>query len=162
MYRILRGATPTVALMLALLALAPAAHAVEALSTDELVEHCAYYADEPDSVDGVFCVRYIQGFIDGAVATDERVTLNVADEVDRRESFTDRATRTRLRRNIDRFGPSYYADFCLGEPVPLREVVEKVIADLADPERRAESEQARVVVYHTLRDAYPCEAGDDE
>ena len=111
------------------------ADAVEALSTEELVSHCVVYEEDPDGEDGIFCVRYIQGFIDGAVATDERVTFNVADEYDKKETFTERAIRTRLGSRIERYGPSYYAEFCLGEPVPLKAVVELAIADLLDPAR---------------------------
>ena len=45
-----------------LLALVPLqdARAVEALSTEELIEHCAVYEDDPDGKEGIFCVRYIQ------------------------------------------------------------------------------------------------------
>ena len=60
--------------------------AVEALPTDELISHCAVYNEDPGGKDGIFCVRYIQGFIDGAVATDERVVDNVADEYGRTET----------------------------------------------------------------------------
>lgn len=136
------------------------ANAVEALSTEELVSHCIYYEEDPESVDGVFCVRYIQGFIDGAVATDERVTNNVADEYDRDESFAERATRQRLGRRLERFG-TFYAEFCLGEPVPLRTVVELVIDDLEDAERIANQPQARDFVYATLRMQFPCEAPEE-
>ncbi len=96
-------------LAIAIVALSAAASdvlAVEALSTEELISHCVVYEEDPDGEDGIFCVRYIQGFIDGAVATDERVTYNVADEYDREESFTERAIRTRLGSRIDRYGPS--------------------------------------------------------
>ena len=136
------------------------ARAVEALSTEELVSHCVYYEREPESKDGIFCVRYIQGFIDGAVATDERVTNNVSAEYERSETFTERAIRTRLGRRIERF-PSYYAEFCLGEPVPLRTVVELVVADLADSEIAADHPSARDLVYATLRREFPC-ADDGE
>jgi hypothetical protein len=135
--------------------------AVEALSTEELVSHCAVYDENPDGEDGIFCVRYIQGFIDGAVATDERVTFNVADEYDGEESFSERAIRTRLGSRIERFGASYYAEFCLGEPVPLSEVVDLVIEDLLDGERTAGRTLARDVVYGTLRREYPCAIGVD-
>jgi hypothetical protein len=138
------------------------AGAVEALSTEELVSHCVVYEEEPDGEDGIFCVRYIQGFIDGAVATDERVTFNVADEYDKKETFTERAIRTRLGSRIERYGSSYYAEFCLGEPVPLKAVVELVIADLLNPERVAGQPLARDVVYTTLRREYPCAVDDDE
>jgi len=137
------------------------ARAVEALSTEELISHCAIYEQDPEGEDGIFCVRYIQGFIDGAVATDERVTYNVANEYDRDETFTERAIRTRLGSRIDRYGPSYYAEFCLGEPVPLAEVARVVIADLLELEDLEGRELARDVVYATLRDEFPCESDDE-
>ncbi len=92
--------------IVAFAAAASDARAVEALSTEELISHCAVYEEDPDGEDGIFCVRYIQGFIDGAVATDERVTYNVAAEYARDESFTERAIRTRLGSRLDRYGPS--------------------------------------------------------
>ena len=141
---------------------APTADAVEPLSTEELTMHCAVYEEDPDGEDGIFCVRYIQGFIDGAVITDERVTYNVADEADRSESFTERAIRTRVISRLDRYGPSVYADFCLGEPVPLREVVEVVVENLLNNEFVREMPLARNVVYATLRTNYPCEEEDSE
>lgn len=137
------------------------AHAVEALSTEELISHCTVYEEDPDGEDGIFCVRYIQGFIDGAVVTDERVTYNVANEYDRDETFTERAIRTRLGSRIDRYGPSYYAEFCLGEPVPLAEVARVVIADLLAVEKIEGQELARDVVYATLRREYPCDADEE-
>lgn len=158
------NAKTLIALLLGTALLAPQrqAGAVEPLSTAELVSHCVHYAEDPDGEDGIFCVRYIQGFIDGAVATDERVTLNVADEYGRDETFTERAIRTRLGRRLARYGPSYYAEFCLGEPVPLKEVVEKVVEDLLDREFVARRVRARDVVYQTLRDQYPCQKDEDE
>ncbi len=148
------------ALLLAVLC-AGNANAVEALSTEELTSHCIVYEDDPDGEDGIFCVRYIQGFIDGAVATDERVTNNVAAEYDKSESFTERAIRTRVGSRLKRYGPSYYAEFCLGDPVPLAEVVEEVVADLLSLETFDGKEQARDVVYATLRREYPCEVDEE-
>jgi len=132
------------------------AWAVEALSTEELISHCAYYDEDPEGEDGIFCVRYIQGFIDGAVVTDERVAFNVADEYERDETATERAIRARLGSRIERFGASYYAEFCLGEPLPLAEVARKVIGDLKKLEDLEGRELARDVVYETLRREYPC------
>lgn len=144
----------------ALMLHAMTANAVEALSTEELISHCAVYEDDPDGEDGIFCVRYIQGFIDGAVVTDERVTYNVADEYER-GSFSERAIRTRLGSRIDRYGPSVYADFCLGAPLPLAAVVEVVVADLLALDSLEGVELARDVVYASLRNAYPCGADDE-
>lgn len=139
---------------------APAAWAVEALSTAELASHCAKYHDPNASEDRTFCVRYIQGFIDGAVATDERVTNNVTREFEQDESFSERAARTRIGTRLSRYGASVYAEFCLGDPVPLEEVVERVVADLADAAVAAEHPLARDVVYLTLRSQYPCTIAD--
>jgi hypothetical protein len=137
-----------------------AAGAVEPLSTAELKLHCEVFEEDPDGEDGIFCVRYLQGFIDGAVATDERVTYNVADEADRDESFSERAIRTRVGSRLERFGPSVYAEFCLGEPVPLEEVVTKVVDDLLNEDFVRHMPLARDIVYATLRRNYPCENDD--
>ena len=142
---------------------APATFAVEPLSTEELAEHCAYYPTDQTGTDAVFCVRYIQGFIDGAVATDERVTKNVSDEYEKRESFTDRAIRTRAPdQRMKRYGATVYAEFCLGAPVPLEEVVLRVIADLSQAEVLTEHALARDAVYTVLRRDYPCQIDSEE
>ena len=148
--------TRVLMLLIAALLATPAALAVEALSTEELMSHCDKYYEETAQEDQVFCVRYIQGFIDGAVATDEQVTRNVVQEYDREETFSERAARTRIGARLERYGGSVYADFCLGDPVPLKEVVEHVVEDATDPARVAANPLARDLVYQTLREHYPC------
>ena len=133
------------------------AGAVEPLSSEELTSHCAHYQVDPEGKDGIFCMRYIQGFIDGAVATDERVALNVADEFEEEETFSQRATRTRLKSRLGQYGSSYYAEFCLGAPVPLAEVVGLVVGDLGAGNLTGNLKSAREVVYRTLRSHYPCD-----
>jgi hypothetical protein len=139
------------------LLLAPSAWAVEALTTAELVSHCDKYYDEAAEEDRIFCVRYIQGFIDGAVATDERVMRNIAEEYGQQETFSQRAQRTRVGSRLDRYGATSYAGYCLGDPVPLREVVEHVVEDAQDPQLIASHPLARELVYATLRTHYPCQ-----
>jgi hypothetical protein len=135
------------------------AEAVEILTAEELASHCLAFPDDVESVDGQYCVRYIQGFIDGAVATDVRVMLNMEAEGDEEESFTERAIRTRIIDRNSQLRAAGYAEFCLGDPVPLVEVVATVVADL---EQRLKSMDgtgtARDVVYESLRRNYPCEA----
>lgn len=138
------------------LLLAPAAWAVEALSTEELVLHCEKYTDPDAEKDRIFCVRYIQGFIDGAVATDERVAKNVAKEYEEQESFSQRAARTRIGTRLERYGYSSYAEYCLGDPVPLKEVVEHIVVSLKNDRLVAANPLARDLVYQTLRNDYPC------
>ena len=149
--------------MLALCGAAFDAAAVEKLSTVELAEHCSHYESDPEGTDAVFCVRYVQGFIDGAVATDERVTLNVSAEYENESSFTERPIRTRSpSRRIASFGSTVYAEFCLGEPVQLAEVVEHVVRDLENRKVLEEQLLARDAVYSVLRRDYPCETGDQK
>ena len=131
--------------------------AVEVLSAEELASHCAEFHDDPDGVDGQYCVRYIQGFIDGAIATDVRVMLNMEAEREE-ETFTERAIRTRIidRNSLTR--AAGYAEFCLGDPVPLVEVVTRVVGDLDERVKATDSSgTARDAVYESLRRHYPCE-----
>ena len=133
------------------------AGAVEVLSAEELASHCVAFPQDSDGIDGQYCIRYIQGFIDGAIATDVRVMLNV--EAERKESFSERAIRTRAPdRNLQRRAAGY-AEFCLGDPVPLVEVVTKVVGDLNERLKALDTAgTARDVVYESLRRHYPCEA----
>ena len=146
-------------LLVALLA-SPTVRGVEALSSDELLSHCNHFHEPEAEADRIFCVRYIQGFIDGAVATDERVMQNVAREFGGEESFAQRATRTRIGSRLDRFGASVYAEYCLGDPVPLQEVAEHVVEDALDPKVVERFPLARDLVYQALRTHYPCTSAD--
>ena len=149
--------TKTIGLLLACgLVFTPTAWSVEALSTTELVSHCEKYHDAEANEDRIFCVRYIQGFIDGAVATDERVMQNVALEYEAKEKYSQRAKRTRIGSRLDRYGAAVYAEYCLGDPVPLREVVEHVVEDSRNPDLVAAYPLARDLVYKTLRSHYAC------
>lgn len=138
------------------------AAAVDPLSTEELSSHCTHYSEDPNGKDAIFCIRYIQGFVDGAVTTDKRVAMNVAAEYDREESYSERAIRTRAGRQLARYGPSFYAEFCLGAPVSLKEVAEKIIEGLVSREVDAGQPFARSMVYQTLREEYPCEENDEK
>lgn len=137
------------------------AETIEPLSTTELVSHCAHYSEDPEGKDAIFCVHYIQGFIDGAIATDERVAQNVVAQYERAETFTERAFRTRTPSRVVRFGPTAYADFCLGAPVPLVEVVTKVVGSLSESAVQTEHPLARDAVFSTLRGEYACQYDEE-
>jgi hypothetical protein len=135
----------------------PAAKAVEVLSARELASHCALLSSNSEGVDGQYCIRYIQGFIDGALATDVRVMLNAESALGRNESFSERAMRTRAPSREDRFRASSLAGFCLGDPLPLRDVVNIVVADLAAlPDGAGLDAPAMEIVYASLNLHYPC------
>lgn len=132
-------------------------HAVEVLSAEELSRHCEAFPYNPTSLDGEYCARYIQGFIDGAVATDVRVMMNIEAEK-QSETIKQRALRTRLPNGAERRRAATYAEFCLGEPVPLAEVVTNVVTDLTELVTKGlESGSARDSVYRSLRKHYPCQ-----
>ena len=93
----------TVTVLMGALIFAPVTRAIEVLTVHELVCHCALMKTEPEGADAQYCIRYVQGFIDGAVATDVRVMLNTESSADREESFSERAKRTRAPSRSDQF-----------------------------------------------------------
>jgi hypothetical protein len=150
------GRFQALVVLLAMLVSMSDAVAVSPLDEAQLRSSCQAYADKPDSLAATRCVLYVQGFLDGAVATDERVTMNVAQELSRNETLTERAIRTRLGDRVQLRGPTVYAEYCVGDPVPIQEIISNVVAEL---ERQAPSQTglARDVVYAALRRHYPCE-----
>jgi len=131
------------------------AAAVTPMGAAELADSCSAYIDDAASASGRHCVHYITGFLDGAVATDERVALNVAAEIEREESFKERALRTRVGGHMRKRGPSYYAEYCIGDPVPVRDVIAFVVAEFARTDASPDR-LARDIVYAALRSNYPC------
>lgn len=144
-------------LALILVAAAPPTLAVEVLPVEALASQCRELTRSADSPGARFCAHYVRGFIDGAVATDVRVMRNVEAEYEQRLSITERAARTRMPGWHERNRAAQYAEFCLGDPVPLSEVVAVVAQHLAES-AAAENDElpAREAVYGALRANYPC------
>jgi len=140
------------------LLLAGQAWAIEPLTAEELSAICADVDLSAENSESRPCITYVKGFLDGAVATDSRVAENVASEFDDEETFTERAIRARIIDRMDRFGPSAYADFCVGQPDPIVEVVQHVIEELERYDDLS-TVHAQDVVYASLLRHYPC-AGD--
>ena len=137
--------------------IAPRSSAIEPLTATQLQEICADAVENADSAETRLCVFYVKGFLDGAVATDARVAENVLSEIGKKETFTERAIRTRVSKRLREFGPSAYAEFCVGQPDPIADVVEHVIEEL-DEHNDLANIQAQTVVYASLRRHYPCVA----
>lgn len=139
-----------------LLGLAPVTRlmAMDILTTEELAVQCLDNQDSTPSP-GAGCMAYLRGFIDGAIATDPAVTMNVARELEEQETFSERALRTRVGSRLDRYGPSFFAEFCISLPVPLAEIGGHVLTSLA--EQRGSQDPARDTVYQVLKRHYPCE-----
>ncbi len=129
--------------------------AVEPLTTGELSDLCKNYKNAPNSSQSMQCARYIKGFIDGAIAIDYRVASHIDPNKADADSFSDRAINNRIRNRLDRFSKPENNDFCLGRPLPLIDVIEKVTGDILKQEK-AEL-PALFSVYKTLRNNYPCD-----
>lgn len=134
------------------------ASAIEPLTAYQLQEACKEVTERPESAEARLCVYYVKGFLDGAVATDARVAENVATEIEAEETFSERAIRTRVINRMRDYGPSVYADFCVGQPDPIANVVLHVIEEL-ERHDDLDNVQAQSVVYASLRRNYPCAAG---
>lgn len=133
------------------------AHGVEVLPARELASQCQGVASSVESQGAQFCTHYVQGFIDGAVSTDVRVMMNVEAEYQQRATLTERAMQTRMPGWHDQQRAAGYAEFCLGDPVPLAEVVQKVAQQLDAQAATMDPElAARDAVYAALREHYPC------
>lgn len=144
----------SITLITLLLAGMSSVHAIEPLTAKQLHEICIDDGELRQDDEGRLCLFYIKGFLDGAVATDARVAENVADEADK-ETFSERAIRTRVINRLEKYGPSVYADFCIGEPDPIVDVLDHVVERLATV-KNMEEIQAQAVVYGALREHYPC------
>ncbi len=135
------------------------AQALEVLSAAELEHYCQAVDSRRDSSDAVSCIRYVQGFVDGAVATDVRVMLNVEAKAET-DPLTRRAMRTRMIDRNEQRRAAGFAEFCLGEPVALMDIVDVVVEDLGSRATDQDSTAtARDLVYESLRRHYPCQDG---
>jgi len=158
--RTARAPAPRLARLAACLMLAAPvlATAIEPLKTEDLIGYCATYETAPDAAEGVACVHYIKGFVAGAVATDDRVARNVARQISGNDDYFRSWEEVRYGRKTRQYEPTFFAEFCIDDAIPLRDVVLKVIRDIQDPVYLREEPLARDAVYRALRQDYACEA----
>ncbi len=128
--------------------------ALETLGREELLALCR--SDSPKEV--AVCAGYLNGFLDGAFATDPGVVDSVVREIETQESFSERAIRTRLGNTLERFGPSYYAGFCIPGDLPMEAIVEELLdAAQQDIHHAGQDDNARDYVYRLLQSRHPCQ-----
>ena len=60
---------------------------------------------------------------------------------------------------LDRYGASVYAEYCLGDPIPLATVVDSVVAEFERVDFNPAQSNARDLVYQVLRGNDPCAVG---
>ncbi len=98
------------------------------------------------------CLSYITGFIDGALATDPQVAGGVVKVTRELNTLTERALRTRVATRLERYGPSYYAGFCLPDQWQPEGLAEQVVQ-----ENGKSQQPARLALLQILRAQHPCE-----
>lgn len=131
-------------------------YAVAWMSGQEFVNHCRTYTESPTNNGGVICLSYIQGFLEGAEATDGVVERSVREEYKEKNTFTERAIITRLGERAKRYGATSYAQYCLESTVSIHAVVNAVI-QFIDANPNHIEKGAREVVYGALMKTYPCQ-----
>jgi hypothetical protein len=118
------------------------------LSAIELHERCRAYVDEPDSAKGRSCAAFVRGFIEGS--PEIHYCAN-AWEKEQKESFSDRALRTRLG-----VRPHATPLYCLDSSVSLQNFIASIVSYI-DEHPSPEGLTASDVLYGTLRRSYRCE-----
>jgi hypothetical protein len=103
------------------------------------------------------CSGCINGFLDGAFATDPGVVDRVVSEIQTEESFSERAIRTRLGNTLASFGPSYYAGFCIPADLSMDTIVEELLGAAQEEVDHTGEQSARDYLYGLLQARHPCE-----
>jgi len=139
--------------------LAPApASSEEWLSGGDLERSCDVLLEEPASADGLLCLAFVQGFIAGADTTLSGVSpRSAASSHANKETYADRAARTRLGTLRLQQIQSTYGRYCIGDQVTAVEVVEKV-TDYLESHPEASNVTAHDAVREALVYSFPCES----
>lgn len=132
-------------------------YALETLDSQELLAQC----QSENAGEVAICTGYINGFLDGAFATDPGVVENVVTEMGKQETFSERAIRTRLGKTQERYGPSYYAGFCISADLSM----DTILAELREAARQDVSDTSqhntRDYLYRLLQAKHPCPSSEN-
>jgi hypothetical protein len=133
-------------------------NALEVLTAKELVSHCALHSTDPKGTDGQYCIRNIQGFIDGVISTDARVMLNAENAIIDSDTFSERRIRTGMPGNTDRYRAAQLTGFGLGDFLHLRNEVDLVLAKRTNkPVDEEKDEPTMECIYQSLLINHPCQ-----
>lgn len=120
--------------------------AVEPLASSTLLQQCSSDAD----VNRQACRSWIHGFMGGAFAS--RTAKRVDD--DRKETFSERAARTRISRGRAVYGQNYEANYCVPKETTIAELIDKLNGYAAN--LKPVPEHANQLMLGLLRKHYPC------
>ncbi len=134
-------------LLASILVMRHAAADLAPLTSIELHELCRAYVHARQSADAHRCAAYVRGFVEGS----GRILLRPDDaKVTRRESFSERAWRTRLGiRALSR------PEYCLDDKVSLQELIAQVLSQ-AERTPAKEDVSASALLYGTLSRFHKC------
>lgn len=130
-----------------LLVLAVPAVAVEPLGSDALLEQCS----SSEELAAEACRSWIHGFIGGAFASR---TARVSSKKES-ETYSERATRTRVGRGRNVYGYNYDARYCIPAETTIEQLVERLNEHAAVMKERPL--QANQLMLGMLRKNYPCD-----
>lgn len=132
--------------LVVLMFLALPAMAVEPLSSAVLLEKCSSSYEAPHAS----CRAWVHGFVAGAFAS--RTARQ--DAAGKKETFSERATRTRLGRGRDVYGQNFEARYC----IPTEITIEQLVAKLNEHAAAAAElpATANQLMLGMLRKQYPC------
>lgn len=133
--------------LVALLFLAVPAIAIEPLPSTTLIEQCSSSEESAHQA----CRSWIHGFVGGAFASR---TAKLTD-AERKETFSERAARTRISRGRFLYGQNIDAGYCLPRGTTIGELVNKIPAYGAS--LKQVPEHANQLMLGFLRKHYPCD-----
>jgi hypothetical protein len=134
--------TILLALAAAMFLVAPAARSLDLTSGAQLIEWCQAYVDDWDSPGARFCDAYLRGFVDGSP--------QIAIQEPSSESFTQRATRTRLGRPV-----STRPKYCIASTTTVPDLVVQLLTHARDAPPHGNTD-ASVVIYAMLARYHRC------
>ena len=115
-------------------------------------EACQSFADKPTVLREQDCKNYITGFIEGALLTDAAIIESLSSE---RSDFLERVYETRALRTRDKIPATYFAKFCLAEPLDLPAVIGTVLNHLKTS--YAKDQRPATNVYNAFKTHFPCD-----
>lgn len=130
--------------------------AEEWLSAGDLEASCDSFLAGSEGDDGDLCVAYLQGFLAGA-DTSQMAVSDASKDEEYDESFSERASRTRLGRlRLMKIRASRTGEYCIEDDVSALEIVDTVATFLKQHPETVSMTDADAV-RAALISSYPCD-----
>jgi uncharacterized membrane protein len=120
---------------------------VETLPIEEIPSHCIYYVENSGSNVEFSSLRFVNNFIDRAVATDEHVI--------KYHFWIDLGVQTDVGKRFNRYGSPFYAKFSLNAPAPLADMLYPLTTIIQNNPLKYSLISVRGLAYLTPSSHYP-------